>query len=174
MHSFLKDCEKKIEKEKDENNDFIQQMTYQHYINLPCFYPEYNPDGGINTPMGIFRLEGHDPLEEGYGIVYKFDSIKEISPLELHKFTYTVNISDLNINFFDKVNKISLYKDKYMYLPSIKIDKSKTLIDVFSGTYRLEGLDPEIHGYGIIYKFPFNGTIHNDDVNKYKHICEIK
>lgn len=47
----------------------IIQMTYRHYINLLVL----STKADCFIPAGTYRLEGHDPLSNEYGIVYIFD-----------------------------------------------------------------------------------------------------
>lgn len=71
-------------------------------------------------------------------------------------------------------NYIELLYETYISLLSFKPPKNEKEIPITLGTFRIEGIDPLIYGYGIIYRFPYYATIDSNEIDKYKHYCKIK
>lgn len=79
---------------KEELEDHLQKikMLYTEYIHLPTIIPSYQ--GPLFTDR--YRLEGLDPLENGYGIVYVLNDDARITCQEdLEQYKYIVEIVDL-------------------------------------------------------------------------------
>lgn len=170
IDEFLKEYTKNRSSENKYN------MIYEHYINLPAFYPNIDLDGKTIIVEGMYRLEGHDVLSEGYGIIYEFDSIKKISPNELDNYLTFCNITDLE--YIDEHNKkdekvFNINKEKYFYLDAVIFDENKEYYITTPGVYRLYGFDINKAGYGIIYRFEKAEKVHKDALKNYEYICKF-
>lgn len=81
-------------------NDKEIEFSYQSYITLPSVHIPENAKS-YSIPPGVYRLEGHDPLKTGFGIIFPIN--KSVDLDELNNYKTSCIISDLNRTKLEKM-----------------------------------------------------------------------
>ncbi len=134
------------------------------------------------TILNMLEVSGisKDEIYSGYGELDD-DKDKESSfknPFQnINQNQFDINgLNDLENyiknNLKENENYAMRYKE-YISLPTFFEDPKNTGELFGNVIYRKEGFDPLVHGYGIVYRFIFDGKVDFNKIDDYKHSCDI-